>query len=519
MVLMKPFNRIKKINGIDYLYRITPYYDPVTKTTKQRSQYLGKLVDGEAVKVRKPLVRTSFDYGVLLPSWKVIVEMEMLDMLNRLFSRDRAKAVLALAINRAVEPVAFSNAKTWYERTILSPLWGELPLSSQALSDLTKAIGESGVAEAFTELLLKKVGMSGPLLYDITSFSSTSQLMDMLEYGYSRDEDGLPQFNLSIFAHKELGIPLGFQTYPGSIVDVSTIRVTVARLQALGLDGPTVITDRGFYSHANLREMLEAGYDFIMPVPANREECRSLMTHHHATIERPENLVKFEDETLFVKAVKVEADGMEVSGYLYYDLVREADEKTNFYRWMEEVRQRLADARPRSESHARKIFLDKAGGMAQYFEFRYDDGRIAAEAKPKAVSQRLNRCGMMLLVHSGHHSWQECLLWSRERDVIEKMFRTLKADIKADTTRAHADSTMKGAIFVNFLALIIRTRLRAMMKARKLCRRHSLESAHLELSKLRRVELADGSFVTCEVTAKQKAIIEGLGLDLNALCA
>ena len=516
---MKPFHRVTKINEIDYLYRITPYYDPVTKTTKQHSQYLGKLIDGEAVKVRKPLVRTSFDYGVLLPSWKVVEEMEMLDMLNQLFSRDRAKAVLALAINRAVEPVAFSNAKIWYERTILSPLWGELPLSSQTLSDLMKAIGESGVAESFTELLLKKVGMSGPLLYDITSFSSTSQLMDMLEYGYSRGEDSLPQFNLSIFAHKELGIPLGFQTYPGSIADVSTIKNTLARLQALGLEAPTMVMDRGFYSQSNLHEMIEAGYDFILPVPANREECRSLMTKYHSSIERPDNLVKFEDETLFVQAVEVDVGGKTVQGYVYFDLVREQEEKTNFYRWLEETRQKLAEAQPWNEGHARKLFHEKAGGLAAYFEFSYKDGKIAAEVKPKAVSARLNRCGMMVLLHSGQHSWQECLMWSRERDIIEKMFRTLKTDLGADTVRAHRDSTALGGIFVNFLALIIRTRLRSMMKASKLCRKHSLASIHLELSKLRRVELADGSFVTCEVTKKQRMIIEGLDLDLDALCA
>jgi transposase len=243
------------------------------------------------------------------------------------------------------------------------------------------------------------------------------------------------------------------------------------------------------------------------------------MTKYHSSIERPDNLVKFEDETLFVQAVEVDVGGKTVQGYVYFDLVREQEEKTNFYRWLEEVRQRLAEVQPWNEGHARKIFHEKAGGLASYFEFNYKDGKIAAEVKPKAISARLNRCGMMVLLHSGQHRWQECLMWSRERDIIEKMFRTLKTDLGADTVRTHRDSTALGGIFVNFLALIIRTRLRSMMKASKLCRKHSLASIHLELSKLRRVELADGTFVTCEVTKKQRLIIKGLDLDLDALCA
>lgn len=48
---MKPFQRIKKINGNEYLYEITPYYDPVKKIIRQKSKYLGKNVNGVPFKV------------------------------------------------------------------------------------------------------------------------------------------------------------------------------------------------------------------------------------------------------------------------------------------------------------------------------------------------------------------------------------------------------------------------------------------------------------------------------------
>ena len=49
---MKSFIRTKKINGQEYLYEITPYYDKEKKQIRQKSKYLGKNVNGVPVKVR-----------------------------------------------------------------------------------------------------------------------------------------------------------------------------------------------------------------------------------------------------------------------------------------------------------------------------------------------------------------------------------------------------------------------------------------------------------------------------------
>lgn len=49
---MKPIIRIKKINGKEYWYEDSPYYDPEKKQIRQKSRYLGKNINGAPVKVR-----------------------------------------------------------------------------------------------------------------------------------------------------------------------------------------------------------------------------------------------------------------------------------------------------------------------------------------------------------------------------------------------------------------------------------------------------------------------------------
>ena len=49
----------------------------------------------------------------------------------------------------------------------------------------------------------------------------------MSEYGHAKDHPGEKQVNLSLVTEKENGIPVMFDLYPGSTVDVSTLKNTL----------------------------------------------------------------------------------------------------------------------------------------------------------------------------------------------------------------------------------------------------------------------------------------------------
>ncbi|MBP2145672.1 transposase [Methanofollis sp. W23] len=61
----------------------------------------------------------------------------------------------------------------------------------------------------------------------------------------------------------------------------------------------------------------------------------------------------------------------------------------------------------------------------------------------------------IILTHSSL-DWQECLTVYRERDAVEKAFRTLKQDIQVMPLNAKNESSMKGFLFVTFIGLILR---------------------------------------------------------------
>ena len=71
----------------------------------------------------------------------------------------------------------------------------------------------------------------------------------------------------TLVAERQSGIPLYFRVLAGSLADVATLHNTAEELRAWGLTECSFTLDRGFYSQANVRELLETGLHFILSVP------------------------------------------------------------------------------------------------------------------------------------------------------------------------------------------------------------------------------------------------------------
>jgi len=60
-------------------------------------------------------------------------------------------------------------------------------------------------------------------------------------------------------------------------VDVSTLRMFLAELKAFGIEGATLVMDRGFYSALNLVEAAGNGHQVIGAIPARMKLHRRLL--------------------------------------------------------------------------------------------------------------------------------------------------------------------------------------------------------------------------------------------------
>ncbi len=74
--------------------------------------------------------------------------------------------------------------------------------------------------------------------------------------------------------------------------------------------------------------------------------------------------------------------------------------------------------------------------------------------------------------------------------------------------RVHSLETLRGILFVNIVALAIRSAILTEMKKTDLGSRYSIEKILLELHKVRKVKLQNGKEIMTEITRKERDIIE-----------
>jgi transposase len=511
---MKSFTRVKVINGQEYLYEITPYYDKEKKQIRQKSKYLGKNLNGVPVRVRSKdqIPKKVLSHGEFIPFRKISEDLNLEHILSEALPANEIWPVLSLAMNYVVRPRALTHIKSWYEGTILTEDHPDLPLSSQSLSRMLSRIGESTANLDFSKALIQRTSTSRTLIYDITSMSSYSQNINLLEYGYNRDGLDLPQVNLSLIVDKELGIPLMYDVYPGSIVDVSTLKNTIKKIHAQGVEDYTLIMDRGFFSTANVEELVSNNLSFIIPPASTLKSVKESISAIHSSIDDPQYLKLHQKEPLFVMPVNIDVGEIHLKGYAYYDQRREQMERNTLYKRLYELVERLKSVNLKPWMNPGEVFREIARKDARFIEWRIVDGKFEVALRKNAISQSINKLGKFILLYQGQFSWEECLSLYRGKDTVEKGFDILKNDIDLMPANVRKDSTLRGYLFIAFLALILRMKLMRMMNEAGLSKRFSIEGLLTELEKIKVVILADGQKITSEVTKKQREILDALNM-------
>lgn len=151
------------------------------------------------------------------------------------------------------------------------------------------------------------------------STNKTNQLGEnnMVEFGRPKDDQDKAILNYSIAYDRNNREPLFYESYPGSIVDVSQLQYTLSiRLNGYGYKRVGFILERGYFSKENIRFMDINSYDFVIMVKGMKKLVRELVLKSKGIFEN--------DRQNNIRTFKV--SGMTVRYKLYTD-----DEKERYF--------------------------------------------------------------------------------------------------------------------------------------------------------------------------------------------
>jgi len=357
------------------------------------------------------------------------------------------------------------------------------------------------------------------LSYDSTNKNCQAGDIGIVEFGKAKDDKGLPVFNLGLAFDQTNRIPLFYEEYPGSITDVSQFRFMVDKVMEYGYKKVGFILDRGYFGKENIRYMDENNYPFIMMVKG----CKSLVS---SLVE--ENLHTFEtDRSCSIRAYKVY--GKTVSSRLYEDDTRERYFHIYFNpakqaAQREKLEQKIDKYKQAFESRLNQVaYFGKP--CEEYFTVRYDKTHrlLYAEEKEDVVKRALDLCGYFCIITSDKMTAEEALIHYKGRDMSEKLFRADKSYIDSKSMRVHSAEAISAKIFVEFVALIVRSRIYNLLKESMIRmetdpKYMTVPAALRELEKIEMIRRNNGSYrLDHAVTKKQRIILSSFALDEDSI--
>ena len=515
-------------NGVVYIYENISYWDKKDKKTKHRRKCVGHQdpVTGEIhpngprgrPSTRKTGASNSENVGndqeehaVVLgigPSRlldKITVDLGLKKVLQDIFPDDWAE-ILSCAYYLVSEGEPLSKVGQWSEEFVLPCPDTPSGLASQRISELLLRITESKQQDFFGIWMKKHQDRVCAL--DITSISSYSELINYVDYGYNRDDEKLPQINMLLVVGEENKLPLYFRVLDGKVTDVKTIVETDKNLELLNIRGTRFCMDKGFYSEKNVDDLYKRHYKYSVGVPFKAGFAKQLVVDHRDMILDHKNLIMVNNNVVYGTTVFEKWKGHVCYRHVYFDHEKATNEREKFDLRLKQCYDELESGKidKANQSFYDKFFIvketPKRGRKVLYNEDAIQDAYN-------------NNIGWFVLISNYIKDAEEALLLYRLKDAVEKAFDDLKNSLDADRLRIHSDKALHGRIFIQFIALIIMSQLRVIMKQHSEFSNYNVHELVGAMKTLKLVSI-DGikKKYTTEFSPMQKTIVDIFDLDV-----
>jgi hypothetical protein len=523
----------KTINGTMYVYyELGREYNREKKYTSAKRVCIGKTIpDNEDVMVPNEKFMKYFPHlvlpeeaenhrssclriGAYLVIRKIISEYRLDVMLARILGKD-AGLFLDLA---AYSIITENNAGQYYpEYAFNHPLLTENMkiYSDTKVSDFLKNTTVDQRSEFLNKWNEKRDHREKIYIsYDSTNKTSQAGEIDIVEIGHPKVDVNKPIFNYSVAYDRNNQEPLFYESYPGSIVDISQLQYALEKAKAYGYRHVGFILDRGYFSKGNIHYMDANGYEFVLMVKGMKNLVSELILQVSGTFEnnRANSIRAYKTSGTTVKRKLYEPDEKDRYFHIYYSDSRKTAEREQLESKIDRLSKKLKECMGMDICPGREF--QKYFDLIYWHEGMEDQKFMFASEKVDVIDREIKLCGYFVIITSEEMTAKEALELYKSRDTSEKLFRGDKSYIGARSERVHSNEAFDTKIFVEFVASIIRCRMYISLK-NEMARNESKQNfmtvpaAIRELEKIELIRGGDNEYhLDHSVTATQKAILK-----------
>ena len=428
------------------------------------------IADGYApVLEREKLI---LDFGDSFLVREMLAKSGILDIMKELLP-ERGDSVLSLLFYRILGANCASiHAHTWWEGSYTRILYPKAKLQSQRVSELYKEIGEEQVQRKFFSGYLQLVSKTSKhgILVDSTGLPNDIDFpLTALNVhnGVASNET-----RLVLVVDRVSTMPLYFRYVAGNIVDVTTLKTTLAELARYGITVDHAIVDAGYYSENNIRALQDAEIPFVVRLVNNRTVFTDLVDKHSADLENARYMVKYRDRIVYVKKISIDLFGHKVFAFLGLDLDSKHDQ------------------------------------VKKYALGVLEDGKTSSEE----IDAEIAKLGLFALISSTDVDTKDILPLYYTRQAIEQVFDVSKNYAEILPLRIHSEDALRGHLLLSFIA----TALFLYTNQQLIGSKFTSESAFLQMRNLK-CKIFETDMTVNEPVKKMNDIAKYLKLQIPSL--
>jgi hypothetical protein len=383
----------------------------------------------------------------------------------------RADTLMSMVLYKILRHGSGVYAKAFWEGSYARIAFPEAKLRSQRLSEFMEELGDEEIVRGFFQAYLTHISKGDGKRNRSILVDSTGLPNDIhLPITAVNTHNGVTsnEIRLVLVVDRVTGLPLFFRYVAGNIVDVSTLKNTIAEVSQYGVTVEHCIVDAGYYCEKNIREMADLKISFITRLKANTNLYKDLADKYVPGLDVVENVVRYGERIIFMKRVKVRLFG-EVDGYAYIGIDYE---------------------------------MQCAERRSIYGKMKGDDLTDRKKA--------LQECGVFMLISNSLVGTSEILPLYYTRQTVEQVFDIGKNYAELLPLRTHKEETFRGHLMLSFMATA------AILRMNRLLKKSGL-NALMAIANLHNVKclVFNDKLITTEPNKKANDILKALRIKID----
>ncbi len=290
--------------------------------------------------------------------------------------------------------------------------------------------------------------------YDSSNRHTKAGEIEEAEYGKAKDGLKEPIINQGTAYDCDNREPLFYESYPGSIVDISMLEYMVQKAKGYGYKNISFILDRGYFSRENLFFMDQHNYGFIIMAKGAAKFLRSLVEEAMGTfeVERKNFIQKFMvyGTTIYRKVFPEEKRDKIRNIHVYYNEYEAAVQRNKLEKEIFKLQLQL------EKRLGKKTSKNTLKEYSKYFNLDIKEEILEGfKTKDEFIENEKFWMGYFCIVTSEEMTAKQALYLYKGRDHSEKLFLSDKTFLGNETYRVGSEESKDTKEWIGFVAEII----------------------------------------------------------------